>query len=324
VGEVAAWPAVGRSKVAALIGTAVDVAVDHLGRQVPVAGTVVAPDTHGVLSRLDRVLDEVGDDRDRAVFAHCVLGVGPGPEPRLAEVGVELGVVAERVRQLRARACDRAAAAALAAGPPALGSLVATIAARLGAAAPVTAVDAVLVALGLPARPDVRSLLALWLAGPYQRVPGHDAWLSTDPAGLLDETRSALAEDGGVRDADQVAKELAQWGLLDGHATAWVADQPARVVDGLLVSTAGRPAEVAERVLFATGHPLPAASLASAVDIDAADLAAAVGRDRRFRRSPGGEVGLVEWGDDPATDHRCEPTSYDAGPVGATEEGCTA
>lgn len=309
VGDIAAWPAVGRSKVAALIGTAVDVAVEHAGNQ----SAVVAPDAHGVLSLLDRVLDQVGDDRDRAVFAHLVLGVGPGFTPGLAEVGAELGVVAERVRQLRARGCDRAAAAALA-SPPALGSLVATIGARLGAAAPVKAVDAVLVALGLPARPDVRSLLALWLAGPHRRVPGHDAWLSTDPGGLLDETRGALAEDGGVRDADQVAKELARWGLVDSHATAWVADQAVLVVDGLLVSTAGHPAEVAERVLFATGRPLPAAALASAVDIDLAVLVAAVGRDRRFRRSPDGEVGLVEWSDDPVT------TSYDAGPVGPIEE----
>ncbi|MDQ3294321.1 MAG: hypothetical protein M3527_07715, partial [Actinomycetota bacterium] len=121
VGELVAWPGVGAHTVATLVGLAVDVAADHMASaaipsrcvqltllpaQVPAVGEL--------LDRLDEVFAAVGDDRRRAVFAHCVLGTGGGVPLDLLSAGVELGVGYERVRQLQAQGEERARAAAVA------------------------------------------------------------------------------------------------------------------------------------------------------------------------------------------------------------------
>lgn len=277
------------------------------------------PPVHPCVAWLDRVLAAAGEHRDRAVFAHGVLRLTD--RPTAAAIGEALGVGAERVRQLRARARERVGAAS--AQPPSeLARIRDALAGRLGVAAPVGAVDDVLVASGLPALPDTRSLLLLWLAGPYASVPNHPGWLATDPTGLLAETRRVLEEDGGVRPAEQVHKELDVAGMAEEHIGAWLAQQPVRNVDGLLMLTSGTVADVAERVLFAAGRALTVDALEAALWPGPAGPVAEPDRllrvlhhDARFLRVGVQEFELADWGGEP---YREVP----AAGTGATGEAC--
>jgi hypothetical protein len=262
------------------------------------------PPVHPCVAWLDRVLAAAGAHRDRAVFAHGVLRLTD--RPTAAAIGEALDVGAERVRQLRARARERVGAAA--AQPPSeLARIRDALAGRLGAAAPAGAVDDLLIASGLPALPDTRSLLLLWLTGPYAPVPNHPEWLATDPAGLLAETRRLLGDDGGVRPAEQVHKELDVAGVAEEHIGAWLAQQPVRNVDGLLMLTSGTVADIAERVLFAAGRALtvdaleatiwPGRGASPAAERDR--LLRVLHRDARFLRVAAQEFELADWGGEP-------------------------
>lgn len=254
---------------------------------------------------LDRVLAAAGDHRDRAVFVHGVLGLDDRPaRPAIAEA---LGVGVERVRQLMARAHERVVAAS-ASPPDEVARTRDDLARRLGSAAPVRVADDLLVAAGLPPLPDTRSLLLLWLGGPYAGVAGKPGWLATDAAGLLADTRRALSEDGGVRPTEQVHKELDVAGVPEEHIGPWLAQQPVVTSDGLLVLTTGSLADVAERGLFAAGRALTARQLAAIIWPDAADAAdhdgleRALHRDARFVRVSADEFELTEWGNVPYRD----------------------
>ena len=255
---------------------------------------------HRAVSSLDAVLAAVGDERDRGVFAHLVLSLDC--PPRASEVGEALGIGFERVRQLRVRAEERATAAVR--DEAEVSEVVRSVADGLGIAAPADAVADVLVTTGLPVLPDTRSLLVLWLAGPFRPVTGHEGWLATDRAGLVAETRRLLGEDGGVRLQDQVAKELGVLGVAPAHVAAWIARQPVRTVDGLLVLTTGSTAEVAERALFASGRASTVQELVATAwpgpeGPGVEEVGEVLRRDRRFLQVSETDFELAEWGGEP-------------------------
>ena len=101
------------------------------------------------------------------------------------------------------------------------------------------------------------------MAGRYRAVAGHPGWIALDPAELTAETRRMLHEDGGVRVVEHVAKELQSLGVATHHVDAWLARQPVRVADGLVVVTTGSPADIAERALHACGRPLSMEEMAA-------------------------------------------------------------
>ncbi len=291
-----------------------------------------------LLSVLDRALSAAGDDRDRGVFEQRSLRVEG--RPTIARLAATLGIGPERVRQLRARAGERVRDA-LAAAPATAAERAAEMGRELGAAATAERAAEVVVAAGLPQLPDARSLLALWLAGPYQPVDGQPGWIATDPVELVVETRRLLHEDGGVRLLEQVTKELEVLGMVPSHIGAWLARQPVRVVDGLVVLTAGPPAEMAERVLSATGVAMTTEELSSWArsdgtrhGIDGVDsdppttdgsttdgstthgatldgLRAALQADRRFVQTSPEHFELTEWG---ATPYRAPAPARGAPP----------
>lgn len=250
------------------------------------------------LESLTGMLDVAGDERDRLVFEHLTLA--PSGSVTVAQVRTALGVSVERVRQLRMRAEDRVRGLTSDL-PDDVRKEVDALASRLGAAAPSSAVDEALASSGLPALPDSRSLLALWLAGPYRGVADHPGWIATDPAELRAETRRMLGEDGGVRLADQVAKELDVLGVAPGLVERWLEGQPVRRVAELLVATSGPPADVAERVLSALGRSMTVAELAGWVgggpqDAGTSGLWTLLSRDPRFVRVSADAFELTEWG----------------------------
>ena len=247
------------------------------------------------LSCLERVLAAAGDVRDRAVFEHLVLG--PGPWVERGVVAASIGVGQERLRQLRLRASERVDAAA-GHSPLEVRELPTAVAGEVGSAAPRTAIDHALASLGLPGLCDPRSRLLVRMAGPYRHVDGHPDWVAVDPAELVAETRRMLREDGGVRLAEHVAKELRTLGMADEHVAAWLARQPVRIVDGLVVAMTGTPADVAERALHARGRPMSLDELAAWLPGEFADVETLwSARDRRFLVGDDDALALAEWAD---------------------------
>lgn len=226
----------------------------------------------GRLHCLGASLAGAGDIRDRSVFEHLVLGLGAPATKR--DVAANLGIGAERVRQLANRATER--------------------------------VDEALASVGFPALPDSRSRLLLRMAGPYDGIDGHPGWVAVDPAARLGETRRLLREDDGVRMLDHVAKELTTMGMVDEHVAAWLVRQPVRITDGLVVATSGSPGDVAERALHATGRPMTLEAVAAWLPAPHGDAKSAWWSDRRFVVTDD-RVALAEWGTDDGVPGGCVP-----------------
>ncbi len=253
------------------------------------------------LAALDHLLSIAGDERDRLLFERLTLDLhGQFTGTLLAAV---LEVSVERARQIRLRA-DARVRSVIEALPRCLHQEVANLSRRLGAAAPLDAVDEALAAVGLPALPDSRSLLLLWLTGPYRITRDRPGWIATDPVELWTETRRMLDEDGGVRSADQVAKELDVLGLTPVMAMRWLAELPVRRLGDLLVLTDGRLTDVAERALSALGRSMTVEELedwcGGAGQLgDHRGLWPVLSRDGRFVQVSEGAFELTEWGTEP-------------------------
>lgn len=276
---------------------------------------------------LDRVWEETGDNRDRVILDRRALRVGDRFPMR--DLAHALGISRSRVSHLEARAVERARLAATH-GPEALRQLTAEVASDLGPVSTHDQVAQLLTTRRLPPVPDTRSLLLLWLAGPYLAVPGHPAWLATDPVGVLADTRRILSEDGGVRPIEQVVGELGDVGFAaPGRVEEWLAEQPVVVVDGLLVARSGTPADLAERLLSATGRAMTAAQLSAAASagrsssylLRAGDsytgLEGRLRSDRRFVRVSSDQFELAEWGAEAHVDPDAAPPERSTRP-GAT------
>lgn len=278
-------------------------------QQYELFSTTAEPDRR--LTALTAALATGGDERDRGVFENLLLRFGSTvTRPELAAA---LGIGPERVRQLAAKAGQRVQAA-LDQAPNVVGESARTVFERLGAAAPRAAVDQALASLGFPALPDTRSRLLLWMAGPYRELDGHPGWVAVNPAGLVGQTRRLILQDGGVRPVDHVAKDLRLEGVVPQHVGDWLARQPVRVGDGLVVATTGAPGDVAERALHAHGRPMTVDEIATWVHgvpegfkkqgfkkkrsnkHGFEELRSAP--DRRFVVTGGETLALVEWGAD--------------------------
>lgn len=253
---------------------------------------------HRFLNQLDRLLAVAGDERDRTIFERLVLA--PDPTVTLSTIAAALEISVERCRQLRSRAEGRVSGA-WASQTEHLRWAADELADRLGAAAPLAAVDEALADARLPPMPDSRSLLLLWLAGPYGGVAHHPQWIATQPAELAAETRRMLHEDGGVRPVEQLAKELDVLGLAPAHVERWLAAQPVRLVDDLVVATTGTPGDVVERALSAVGRSMTVEDLGTWVRPNSRQggddaLWSLLLRDGRFTQVSADAFELAEWG----------------------------
>ncbi len=266
---------------------------------------LVAADRAGSprLALLDRVWHAAGDHTYRALFAHRALRLDRRPAAK--DLGAALGLQTNRIGPTQAHAERRARRAAT----PDLDPLVSDLRARLGPACHLRAVDDALTDLGLPPRTDPRSALLVWLAGPYRRVGGREGWIATDPATLIADTRRLLREDGGVRQLDHVTADLDAAGVAAHDVAAWLAAQPAVVVDGLVVAPSRNPADVAERLLSATGRAMSARELAALLPQphSATGLGTRLCRDRRFVRVDRDHFELTEWGSKAFTEPKPAP-----------------
>jgi hypothetical protein len=241
------------------------------------------------------ILDAAGDPRDVEVFTERTLRLRS--RPTLDDAAKRVGLSPERVRQLRLRAEGRVRAAA-AAAPDDTRALAGAVRGWLGSVVPVDVADDVARRLGAGSAHTRTGGLLLWLAGPYQPVPSRDGWLALEPAEMVARTTAWLAEDGGVRPALEIHDELTAEGVRPEHHHTWVAVCGGVAVDDMVVHTAGGPATVAERALFATGRGMTAAEIATLVaEPDRVDeLHVVLDRDRRFVRVSTDVYELAEWG----------------------------
>ena len=261
------------------------------------------------------VLDAAGDPRDVEVFAERSLRLRR--RPSFDETAKRIGLSAERVRQLRLRAEGRARAA-FAAAPDDTRALVGEVRRWLGTVVPVGVADDVARRLGAGSAHTRIGGLLLWLAGPYQPVPGRYGWLALEPVELVASTTAWLAEDGGVRPVGEIYDELAAEGVRPEFHDDWVAACGGRVVDDMVVHIAGGPAAVAERALFATGRAMTVTEIATLVGPQLiADVRTVLNRNRRFVRVTADAYELAEWGG------AAEPAPPASTPPGPTSiDGC--
>lgn len=315
-----------RSAIQRLAGSSSPVAVQAAAQRIlQPLGPPGRPAT--VFVAAEEALGAIGDIRDRVVFEQGVLRLDD--RPTLAQLGTDLNIGIERVRQLRSRAEQRVRSV-LRDGPAEQRDSVAALAAEIGSALPRAVVDDMLEARGLPGQHDPRTQFVLWAAGPYRPVVGYPAWLSTDHDGLVATTRRLLAEDGGVRPVAHVVKELERLGMRADVAARWVAEQPVLVLDDLAVLTTGAPADVAERVLSAAGRAMTSDDLCGLVAVpgDGARLSAAAAsmrdglrRDRRFVEVGPDRYELAEWGAEPYHDEPVATATGEPGDWGRAHDG---
>ncbi len=269
-----------------------------------------------------RILAAAGDPRDLEVFELRTLRLVQ--RPTLEEVARRVGLSAERVRQIRLRAEGRVRAAASTA-PDDSRRLVEAIRGWLGSVVPLEVADDLARRLGFGSARTRIGGLVLWLAGPYQPVPGRDGWLALDPAGTVARTAEWLAEDGGVRPAREIRDELAVEGVRTEHHDAWVVACGGVAVDDMIIRVAGGLATLAERALFATGRGLTPDDIATLVaDPErVGELRAVLERDRRFVRVEDERYELAEWGSARRRRHRPErPCRRVLAPKGVNGYGC--
>ena len=258
-----------------------------------------------VVGEATKILHSIGSLRDRAVFEHLHLELGERVNG--TELAKTLGLGRESVSRIRTATAERVhngVEALPAQTAEALAELLTELRGRLGCAVQTATVNETLRTLGLPTRFDTRSALLLWLAGPYTHVPGSNDWLVSDSDTLevATATTAVLAEDGGVRTIDSVLADLTTLGIIEGEAAPWLARQPVRCSDGLVVSLVGSCASVVERILFATGSPMTVAAIeAWFADVtqdtrpSTAALVRALTLDARFATAGTSSFGLAEW-----------------------------
>jgi len=244
------------------------------------------------LAPLDAAWKAAGDHRNRGVLVHRALRLDRRTPTR--ELAQALGLSDCRISEIQTQAGQRVRDAV----GGALEKLAADLRNRLGEVCRVAAVGDALAALALPSLHDPRSALLVWLAGPYAQVKGHDGWIATDPDVVLGETRRLLHQDGGVRQATHMAADLQAAGIAAEDVEDWLRGQRVTVVDGLVVSLSGSAADVAERLLSATGRAMTATELAETgtATLAGADLDGRLARDARFIRVDRDHFELTEWG----------------------------
>jgi hypothetical protein len=265
----------------------------------------VAPWVLDVDSALQALRPTKVDDRSWALFCSWSSWRAPCS---LQQLGAEAGLSGQRAGKIAHRV-DARLRAGLDAAPPSLRWVVGSLGRRLGPVTTVVHLAGTLDRLGVEGSAE----LLVWLAGPYRPVPDRPGWLAVDPATIVARSAACLSADGGVR---RLADVVAELGLDAESGGNWLRACGATVIHDLTVLLTGPLASVVERLLDAHGRTLAAPTIASAITDGGRTLAAPALhralRAPRFRRTPAGEFGLRDWGDEPFT----EPVP---GPGGASQ-----
>lgn len=205
------------------------------------------------------LLDAVADETDRSIFLGTVLG--NGARIGLSRLAAAHGVSTTRIAQRRDRAARQVREAFGSASPP-LPWLVGHVTRTLGRATTIEVARDELERLGIDPSVEHGVSLLLWLAGPFEEVPGSPGWLAVGPRGLIDVTEELLSRDGGVAPLAEVEEEVVGAGMGHPMVVHWLRARGAIVVDGsLVVRGSGKLVDVVERLVEALGRPVSQAEL---------------------------------------------------------------
>lgn len=282
------------------------------------------------LQPLARLLDSIADELDRAIFVRTELA--GSDRTSLAQLAPHYGVSATRLAQRRDRAA-RQLREALDTAPAPLPWLVSHVRRALGRVTTVAEAHVELARLGVDTSAEPDTALVLWLAGPFEEVPGNPDWLAVGPRELEAVTDELLSGDGGVTSLVQLEHALHAAGLARPTIVPWLRAWGAVVVDGDLAvrisaGVAGTLADTVERLLEALGRPASIADLERLLadggrPVPPGELERAL-RGRRFRASDakgGGRYELASWPRDGAPAKaaaRRRPLGQRSAPAAAT------
>lgn len=219
----------------------------------------------------------------------------PGGRRTLQEVGDQLGLTRERIRQLEKLMMEDLEAFIQTPSGRAIRWRVDSIRRQLGVAAPV---DQVQDLLKPPHGVGDYSHLFKQLAGPYRQ---ENDWLLLKSAETEDPTRTILAQTDsfGCVDMAIAHRSLHRWGLADDLHLPWlIRDDRCRIVHGRLLLWRGPVTDKLAFALDAEGSPMTVEQMLDYLGLARSPRSVrnALGADERFVRVNLTNWGLADWG----------------------------
>ncbi len=233
-------------------------------------------------------------DRERLIFERR-LALPRGEKATFQELGDELGITRERVRQLKKILFEGLLEfIASDAGRP-ISWRLDTIRRMIGFIAPAGPVEKL---LAPPEGCRDYSALFLRLAGPYSCT---DGWLILESVFAADPTSSILdmADEFGRIDMDAAGDALRRWGLDDDLHLEWlIRSDSTREIKGQLVRWNGPASDKLAYSLNDIGRPSSAERIIKHIgmDRDIRYIKNALSSDDRFVRVTGSKWALTSWG----------------------------
>ena len=254
-----------------------------------------------IAAELDACLVDLPDPRGRVAFELDDLLLATAESDALAPTHELIGLGHDWMRRLKYDAREHVRAAF---AESSLAATITELAECLGEVVDTAGIHDALAALDLPPPTDPAGLLAVWLAGPYRPIAGFDGWWSPRPAEVVKATTDLVASSGGVHVRETVITDLCGLGVSAACAERWLARQRVRMADGVVVDVAGRPRDVAKRVLEATGRAMTCGELRAWLPEGSASATGLLGELRRhsgFVETGPDQWELAEWGGEPSS-----------------------
>ena len=237
----------------------------------------------------------IGDLPEREARIFRSLHAQEGRRPTLQEVGDQVGLTRERIRQLDNIMIEDLRSFMQTEPGRAIRWRVDSIRLRLGVAAPVDRAQDLLTP---PSGAADYSRLLLFFAGPYRK---DGDWLLLRSAESQNPTGSILAtaDQYGRINMAEVREPLRRWGLTDELHLLWLTrDDRCRIVNGGLVRWARRITDHLAHALLAEHSPMTAEQMLEEAGLvrPVRSVRNALAADERFVRVNQTEWALAEWG----------------------------
>jgi hypothetical protein len=240
-----------------------------------------------------------GSDR-RAFEVYRRRRCGETPRPTLGELGDELGLTRERVRQLSERVAARIDATVKGNPDNPIWTAAQRLRSTMGAVWPMARLDEALAEagpqLGAISSDGFRKGLLLELAGPYTAEKGW-FYLSESQA-AIEAVVASLTPIAPVA-LDQLLERLASLSASENIAREWLLARPdTRVSDGRVVRWGSNLGDKAVAILALRGEPMTAEEIYESLGEDRSERSfkQRVQSDERIRRLGVKHYGLELWG----------------------------
>ncbi len=244
----------------------------------------------------------IGRVRRFRVLTERVLYTGRKPAA-LQELGNELGITRERVRQLEVKVREQFLQEATSPSARPLIRAAGRLRQRLGRAVPISELTETL-HIDVESDPDLLPLSAtlekalLWLAGPYRESQA--GWLVLENVEVAAQTLALLqsATQSGPLSEESVIELVGRLGILPAFVKDWINSFGRfQFRDGSFIRWSGSFADKAEQILLLAGEPLSRDEIVRRVGESVSrGPVSSLPADLRFMRVSLTEIGLRSWG----------------------------